>query len=128
MGTSLFTTAVDLKEYKSRGELWPRGLQPAELPQRDHLKLVQVHESALLPSPGLSFTAARAGACRWTDLPYPEFPLLWLSPSKGVLYVLEPKCSHQITITICFGFYSLAARPPPSSRGALTSGRWWLRQ
>lgn len=40
MGASLFTTAVDLKGHESQGEQWAGRLQPADLCQRGHLRLV----------------------------------------------------------------------------------------
>lgn len=45
--------------------------------------------------------------------PLPRVPTAVVSLSKGVLDFLEPKCSHENMITICFDFYSLATPPPP---------------
>lgn len=58
---------------------------------------------------------SREGPAGWTDILYPEFPLLWLSLSKGVFSFLEPKCPQEIMIIICFG-YSPHHLMPTSSR------------
>lgn len=53
MGTSLFSTAVDLKEHKSQGELWAREAAAHRTASKGPPKAVQDHRPALLPSPGL---------------------------------------------------------------------------
>lgn len=74
VGSSLFTTAVDLKRHKSQGELRARETTAHISASKEYLKLVRDHGSALLPSPSPSFHS---------------YPVMSLHSEAGALAIMD---------------------------------------
>lgn len=90
VGTSLFTTAVDLKGHESWGELWARKAAVCRSASERPPTAVQV-DGPPFCFPTANLHRCPVGGLQDEQTSSTQSPLLWLSLSKGAFYFLVPQ-------------------------------------